>query len=171
MARQPSVLLVLPQLPQDPASGAARSLRTISEILAGGGFAVRALATTASELAGHQDAGEYLRAQGLSVSKTRASGGRPELSFDQNRISYRLLDTARLSFSAWPKLYGRQFDLMFDEEVQRFSPDIIFTYGGAPDDSRRRQRARRRGVKIVFGLRNLAYLTPGGLEETDAILS
>src|SRR5262249_30994838 len=44
-------------------------------------------------------------------------------------------------------------------------------YGGAPDDIPRRQRARRRGGEIVFGLRNLAYLTPRGLEGTDAILS
>jgi len=45
------LLLCLPQMPQDPASGAARSMRTICEMLAGSGWTVRVLATTATERA------------------------------------------------------------------------------------------------------------------------
>lgn len=162
---------MLPQLPQDPGSGAARSLHTICEMLADSGFAIRVLATTASELAQWQDAAEYLRAQGLHVTKTRTAGSRPELVFQQRGISYRLLDTARSPVFGWSKLYGRQFDLMFDDELKRFAPDILFTYGGTPEDLRRRRKARRCGVKVVFGLRNLGYLAPGSLDEVDAILA
>lgn len=166
----PSLLLVLPQLPQDPASGAARSLTTICEMLAPG-FHVRALATTATELARQQDAEAYLRSQAIRVTKTRKPGDRPELAFESGGIGYRLLDTARSSVTGWQKLYNRQFDLMFDQELQRFDPDVILTFGGSPDDVRRRRRARRLGVKVVFGLRNLAYLDPTGLDESDAILA
>jgi glycosyltransferase involved in cell wall biosynthesis len=171
MPRQPSVLLVLPQLPQDPASGAARSLNTICHMLAEAGFAVRALATTASELETKQKAEEYLHSLGLTVSTSRASGARPELVFVERGVSYRLLDTGHQAYLAWPKLYNRQFDGMFDQELRQFQPDILFTFGGSPGDEARRRKARRQGVKVVFGLRNEGYLMPGGIEETDAILS
>jgi len=39
------ILLALPQLPQDPASGAARSTRTMCEMLAAAGAEVHAVAT------------------------------------------------------------------------------------------------------------------------------
>jgi glycosyltransferase involved in cell wall biosynthesis len=171
MLHQPSLLLVLPQLPLDSGSGAARSLTTISEMAAGAGYRVRALATTATELAHKFDAFEHLTSQGLRVGRIRKPGDRPELTFENRGISYRLLDTAGARALSWQKLYNRQFDLMFDQELDRFNPDLVLTFGGNPEDVRRRRRARRRGVKLVFGLRNLGYLEPGGLAETDAILS
>src|ERR1700719_915801 len=120
MQRPPSVLLVLPQLPQDPASGAARSLKTACEMLSGAGFAVRSLATTAGGGAQWQDPAAYLRVQDLAVNVTRKHGQRPELAIEQRGISYRLLDTGRASVAGWQRLYNRQFDLMFDEELGRF---------------------------------------------------
>ena len=43
MSSSPRLLMVLPQMPQDPASGAARSMRTICEMLAGAEWTVRVL--------------------------------------------------------------------------------------------------------------------------------
>jgi glycosyltransferase involved in cell wall biosynthesis len=171
MQGPPSLLLLLPQFPLDTASGAARSLNTIAEMLAGAGFRVRALATTASELAHKQDAVQSLEQLGVRVNRSRRPGERPELKFESRGISYRLLDVAQASALAWQKLYNRQFDLMFDQELQGFAPDLILTFGGYPEDVRRRRKARRRGVKVVFGLRNLSYLQPPGVEEADTILA
>jgi hypothetical protein len=172
MPDRPSVLLVLPQLPHDPASGAARSMRSISAMLAAGGFAVRALAVTATERAQKEDTAAYLASLGIEPEVGRRDkGNRPELSFFHRGISYRLLDTAGTTFTGWQELYNRQFDRMFDEELEQFDPDVMFTFGGTPADVRRRRRARRRGVKVVFGLRNMGYLAPGALDETDAILA
>lgn len=171
MPRQPSLLLVLPQLPLDSGSGAARSLTTICEMAAGAGYQVRALATTATELAHKLDPLEHLTSQGLHVNRSRKPGDRPELAFESRGISYRLLDTANAGVLTWQKLYNRQFDLMFDRELDQFGPDLVLTFGGNPEDVRRRRRARRRGVKVVFGLRNFGYLEPGGLAEVDAILA
>src|SRR4051812_15236054 len=159
MSERPSVLLVLPQLPHDPASGAERSMRTISAMLAAGGFAVRALAVTATERARNENTAAYLASLGIHPEiGRRGKGDRPELTFLHRGISYRLLDTAGTTFTGWQKLYNRQFDRMFDEELEQFDPDIVFTFGGAPADVSRRRRARRRGIKVVFGLRNMGYL-------------
>jgi len=171
MPGQPSLLLLLPQLPLDSASGAARSLTTIAEMLAGAGYVVRVLATTATELPAKVDPVEYLASSGIQAARTRKTGDRPVISFEHRNLSYRLLDTARAPVHAWQKLYNRQFDRMFDAELEEFAPDILFTYGGTPEDVRRRRRARRQGVRVVFGLRNFGYLQPGGLDETDAVLA
>jgi len=138
---------------------------------AGAGFRVRALATTATELAHKQDAADQLQSLGLCVNRTRQPGDRPELGFESRGIACRLLDTGNAPVEGWRKLYNRQFDRMFDQEMERFQPDLVLTYGGHPDDVRRRRKARRQGVKVVFGLRNLGYLEPGGLDEVDAILA
>jgi hypothetical protein len=114
MPAQLSLLLVLPQLPLDSGSGAARSLTTICEMAASAGYRVRALATTATEPALKLDTVDYLRSLGFRVDRSRKPGERPELD---------------------------------------------------------RRKARRQGVRVVSGLRNMGYLAPGGLDEVDAILA
>ena len=169
-SRPPRVLLVLPQLPQDPAAGAARSLTIISEMLAAAGFAVRALAVTASQGAGHLDAPAYLDSLGINPQVERHVQRR-ELRFSQRGIDFRLLDVGELTLADWETALGRQFDRLFDDELRDFHPDIVFTYGGSGGERRRRVRARRHGAKLVFGLRNEAYLTPHSLDDVDAVLT
>jgi glycosyltransferase involved in cell wall biosynthesis len=168
------ILLVLPQMPQDPASGAARSVRTICEMLAGAGFAVHALATTATERGGRADAVEYLRAAGLDVTvipgHTKART-RPELRFRNRGIDYHLLHIGNRPMLGWEAVCGRQFDQLFDETLRSFQPDILFTYGGSPADKHRHKRARRQGVRVVFALRNEGYLVPGLFDEMDGVLT
>jgi hypothetical protein len=105
------ILLVLPQMPQDPASGAARSVRTICEMLAGAGFHVQALGTTASERGGQSHPVEYLRASGLHVTvipgHTEARS-RPELRFRHRAIDYHLLHVGNRPILGWEAVCGRQ---------------------------------------------------------------
>lgn len=155
------LLLVLPQLPQDPASGAARSTRTMCEMLAAAGAEVRAVATTASERTGRVDSVAFLRELGIecTVHRGRSEGRvRPELEFRDRGIDYRLLDVGPRDMHAWQKVVGSQFDLMFDRELHRFRPDLLLGFGGLPNDERRYERAKRQGVKVVFALRNQGYL-------------
>jgi glycosyltransferase involved in cell wall biosynthesis len=154
------LLYVIPQLPHDPASGAARSTRTICEMLAAAGFEVRALATTASESAQRFDVYGYLKSIGIQPAVERRvtkAQVRPELRFRYRGVEYRLLDTGPRDQLSWEKLNGRQFDLMFDDELKSFQPDILFAFGGMPGDTRRYERARRQGAKIAFALRNDNY--------------
>jgi glycosyltransferase involved in cell wall biosynthesis len=168
------ILLVLPQMPQDPASGAARSVRTICEMLADAGFMVQALATTATERGGSTGPLEFLRASGLEVTvipghtKARA---RPELRFRHRGIGYHLLHVGSRPVLGWEAVCGRQFDRLFDETLRAFRPDILFTYGGTPADLHRHKRARRQGVRVVFALRNEGYLVPGLLDGMDGVLT
>ena len=171
------VLIVLPQLPQDPASGAARSTRTIGEMLAASGATVRAVATTASERAGHTDTVAYLRELGVdpAIHRGRQKGSdRPELEFEDRGVHYRLLDVGRRDMMSWQKIVGSQFDLMFDRDLLSFQPDILLAFGGLPQDVRRYQRAKRQGTRLVFALRNLGYVNEAGralLSEMDGILT
>jgi glycosyltransferase involved in cell wall biosynthesis len=156
------LLLVLPQLPQDPASGAARSTRTMCEMLGAAGFIVHAVATTATETATKSDAVSYLRTLGIAPQVERGRGkprGRPELRFHHRGVHFRLLDTGPREMRGWQQIHGRQFDLMFDDELHSFRPDVLLGFGGLPGDVRRYERAKRQGVKLVFALRNEGYLS------------
>ncbi len=156
----PRLLLVLPQLPQDPASGAARSTRTICEMLAGAGFDIHAIATTATELSQQASSLPFLTAMGITPDVLPAGkrGRRPELLFEYRRVHYRLLDVGHRDMHGWQKIHGSQFDGMFDDELSAFRPDVILCYGGLPGDVARYERARRRGVRIVLALHNEGYL-------------
>jgi glycosyltransferase involved in cell wall biosynthesis len=173
-AANPRILFVLPQLPQDPSSGAARSLTTICEMLAESGFPVRALGATATESGARLDARAYLRGLGCDLQIAAGRTGnrvRPEIEFERRGIGYRLLDVGPRAVLQWERVCGRQFDLAFDDELHRFKPDILFTYGGSADDVRRHHRARRQGARVVFGLRNQGYMTPGFFDHVDAVLT
>ncbi len=169
------MLLVLPQLPQDPASGAARSTRTMCEMLATAGAEVRAVATTATERSGRADTVSWLRELGIQATVHRghtAERVRPEIEFSDRGIHYRLLDTGRRDMHAWQQTQNTQFDRLFDDSLRAFRPDILVAFGGLPNDIRRYERARRQGARIVFALRNAAYLTAHDLlASVDGILT
>lgn len=169
------LLLVLPQLPQDPASGAARSTRTMCEMLAAAGAQIRAVATTASERAGRADSISFLRDLNIEPTVHRghtANRTRPELEFIDRGIHYHLLDVGLRDMHAWQNVAGTQFDRIFDQELHSFRPHLLLAFGGLPGDVRRYQRARRQGAKIVFSLRNFGYTSaPDLLNSMDGILT
>ena len=164
MAHSPRLLLCLPQMPQDPASGAARSMRTVCEMLAGAGWTVRVLATTATERAKTTGTMAYFEGLGIDVVMNREVGWQAEFRFTHRGVQYVLLDGK-------PSFFPGQFDYMFDRAVLEFSPDILLAYGGKPEDRRRYERAREVGVKTVFALRNGAYQTPGFFDHFDGVLT
>ena len=152
----PRVLLVLPQLPQDTAGGAPRSLSTICEMLVAAGFRVRALAVSACGDVKTKPQ-DILRRLGIEFRIERHR--RTELLFEYRGIPYRILEVNGLGIMEWERIYGRYFDALFDEELRTFQPDVVFTYGGTEADRRRFHRAQNSGAKVVFGLRNEFYLS------------
>ncbi|MFI5337450.1 MAG: glycosyltransferase [Opitutales bacterium] len=173
----PQLLLLLPQLPHDPASGAARSMRTIGELLAAAGWSVRALATTASESGRSLVAPDFLRASGIAVA-VRAPNRRvykhdqPVLEFDgARRVHYQLLDTGGHSMLGWQEEHGAQFNRLYQRELAEHKPDLVFGYGGFPGDIERFTRARAAGCRVVFGLRNHGYKDATWLRDLDGVLT
>jgi glycosyltransferase involved in cell wall biosynthesis len=173
----PRLLLLLPQLPQDPASGAARSMRTICELLATAGWSVRALATTATESATPIDAQDYLQGLGLPAtirppSRAVYKHDRPVIEFaDPRGIHYQLLDTGALRMTGWQDAHGSQFNRLYQRELADHRPDIVFGFGGSPADVERFTRARAAGCKVAFGLRNLGYKDGAFLRDLDGVLT
>lgn len=173
----PRLLLLLPQLPQDPASGAARSLRTACEMLAAAGWEIRALATTATESAIALDAAEFLRAAGYAVTARAPNRGvyrhdRAVLEFTgQHGIFFRLLDTGSAPPHVWQDAHGTQFNRLFQRELTDFRPDIVFAFGGTLADIDRYRRAQAAGSKVIFGLRNQGYREAHWLRSLNAVLT
>ncbi len=166
----PRILLVLPQLPQDPSSGAARTAQTAAEMALESGFEVHALATTATERGIHTDPLSYLHSMGLQPEVRPASTkGSRELRFEQRGIRYTLLDTGRFAVTQWEKTHGRQFDRLFDDAIASFDPDILFTYGGLSGDMRRIRRARQKGIRVASCVFNMGYLHREFFLEVDAV--
>ena len=165
------LLLALPQMPQDPASGAARTAQTACEMAAQSGFGVRALGTTATERGITATATDYLCSAGTEFRQSTVAQRRV-LEFTQRGVSYRLLDTGKESPVSWEKAYGRAYDLLFDEELERFTPDLVLTFGGLPGDLHRHRRARQAGANVVFCLFNLHYLhAPQTFRNVSAVLT
>jgi glycosyltransferase involved in cell wall biosynthesis len=172
MARR-RLALLLPQLPQDPASGAARNLRSAVQLLAGGGYEVECLATTATELAVAVDPVTFLQNSGLAVqSETCNESSSRLLRFSHAGIAYHILDVGCCVPDRCQATHGRAFDALWLEMLRRFSPDIILTYGARDDDLNRHRLAREHGARIVFSLQNLAYLQHvHRLRDVDAVVT
>jgi len=168
----PRILLVLPQLPQDPTSGAARTSQTAVEFANDAGFEVRALATSNTERPLGTDPVEFLRALGCEPEVTPASArGSREFRFIQRGIPYTIVDTGLLGVGQWEKAHSHHFDRLFEEELDRFQPDILFTYGGHAGDIRRQKLARQRGVRVAIILNNWGYFDPDFFRAVDSVLT
>lgn len=173
----PRLLLLLPQLPQDPASGAARSMRTICAFLAHAGWEVRALATTATESAAPPPTHEFLQAAGLTAhvrppNRSVYRRDRPVFEFtDPAGIAYRLIDTANHRAFAADEEHRAQFNRLYHRELADFRPQVVFGFGGGPADIERFRRAQSSGAKAIFGLRNHGYRDAAWLKSLDAVLT
>jgi hypothetical protein len=167
----PRVLLALPQFPHDPSSGAARTATTICEMLAAAGFVVHSLATTASEGDDLLNVRRVLADGGLDINLTTERDGATILQYAHRGIEHMLLDTNESELSNWQESYGSKFDLLFDEELATFRPQILLTYGGQEGDVRRQRRARSLGCRVVFALFNLGYFSRGFFDHVDFVLT
>jgi glycosyltransferase involved in cell wall biosynthesis len=167
------ILLLLNQVPQDPNSGAAHSMRSTSEFLAINNVEINALATTATERTKDADHDGILRQiLPLDTARVQIEGGiHQALHFSAAGVRYHLLDTGNASPNEWENSHGQTFDNLFDKILRQYKPNIVFTFGGSPAERARQQRARQAGSKVVFGLRNLGYLAPGAFDHADAILT
>ena len=170
MAR--SVLLLLSQMPQDPGSGAARSMATNCELLARAGFGVRAVATTAVETSGVSDPADHLDSMGVSwdAGGLESAPGARVLGFERRGVTYRLLDVGATNPKSWQEEHGEAFDRLLDDELRSHPPEIVLTFGSRDPERARRARARATGATVVFALKNLSYFNKHAFGDVDAVV-
>ncbi|MBL8746972.1 MAG: glycosyltransferase [Phycisphaerae bacterium] len=169
-----SVLMLMSQLPHDPASGAPRSDRTVCEFLARAGFRVRCLATTATEQQQPGSALDILARSAVTpdtLTGADALGPRAVHRFTQRGIDYTLLDTARHGVESWMTEHNTQFNALLEQLIRHEMPDITYLYGGLPEERERRKRLRDAGSVIVFTIHNWGYLHPDAFEDIDHVLT
>lgn len=176
-----SVLLLFNQMPQDPSSGAARNVRSQCEILASGGFRVRALGTTATEHGGKADPLAILRDAGCTPkvralragkgARGKAGAGARLLEFESRGIHHTLLDVGVAKPQSWEPRLGPVFDRLVVEEVTEHPPEILFGFGGQPGEVRRRSLVRERGATVVMAVLNLSYFNRDAFRNVDAVVT
>jgi len=167
----PTVLANFIQLPQEPSSGAARSMRTICEFLASEGWRVQVLGNTATEGIIRLDPEAWLHSCGIEPELVPGPQGSRTFRFQDRGVDYVLLDTGSVNVSDAPQNDGDAFDQLFEELFSALRPDIFLTYGGWIAELDRRRRARERGCRVVFTIRNEAYMVPEAFADVDAVFS
>lgn len=156
-------LVVIPQDPFDTASGAAISTRTTADFLAGAGWRVRVVGTTA---------GEGLDSSISSVALDPAlSLPRPISRREKRGVKYALLEVGMLSIDEARRQLVESFDRLVAHEAQVDPPDIVLTYGSSEAEVARRLRLREQGARVVFTVHNVAYHHARSFAATDAILT
>lgn len=175
------VLLLLTQMPQDPTSGAARSLASYGRLLAAARdpngrprFSVRVVATTSRDGAQLErgKSPDALRALGCRVAVHAAprSHGRTVLAVDDAGLRCRLLDTGGGHHHLDP-LDEDALDALLADELRSHPPDIVLTFGAREREDRRRRACAATGASIVFAAALLDYLDrqPPLFDPPDAI--
>lgn len=164
------VLMVLSQLPHDPASGAAISMLAVARLLAEQGFEVASLSSSASEGGKPLELYPFLHRLGVRFEiDRRAAVGRgcPVARFTERGVRYTVMDTGPAPYRDWDFAHGGQFTRLLTQSLESFAPDVVFTYGGTPPEQTRRSLARSAGAALVFAVHNLGYLHPLAFNDVD----
>ena len=63
-----------------------------------------------------------------------------------------------------------EFLRLFDATIERFQPDVLVNYGGDRLSRQIRQRARGKGIAVVFALHNFNYTSSDAFRDCDAVV-
>ncbi len=159
----------------DHRSGAAHSMRIMTEWLAASGHECRVLATARFDGI-DMDATEHLAALGVPVkrlppSKEAGGGYRPTVQFEWHGIPVTMIMTRERDPRKIDKNEAPQFLRLFGVMAERYRPDIVYTYGGAPLVMQMLKHARQRGIVTVFSLRNHGYDDRRFYQNVDHVLT
>ena len=148
----PRLLLLMGQSPFDASSSAAQAMRSTATLLARSGWAVRCLATTATEngsehveLLLHRFGGALQRKGGVLLGQL-------------DRVEYQLFTAQPNRGHGWQQAVAVAYNTCYARLLADWRPQVLLTFGTDPEDAERREQARAAGVRVVFALHNLAYL-------------
>lgn len=170
----------------DPSSGAAVSTRDLMELFAARGIDARVLSTGILDYARETPLvqvldrleASYRRALALqSHDPGQAAEGQGvtggievfDLELDGVRVTLMPTSSSRIGRSPSPAESAAFLDLA-DQVFDRFRPQVLLTYGGHAVCRELIARARRRGIAVVFHLRNLEYSGPDLFEHVNGVV-
>jgi glycosyltransferase involved in cell wall biosynthesis len=166
-----TILVTFTQLPQEPSSGAARSIRTICEFLASGGWRVQVLGSTATEGLLRLDAPDLLRTLGIETEIASGPQSSRVIRFRDRGVAYVLLDVGSVHVLEARQSESDAYDQLFDSLLEDLRPGIFLTYGGWAVDRDRRCRAQSHGTRVVFTIRNEAFMQAANFIHVDTVFS
>ncbi|MFZ4575278.1 MAG: glycosyltransferase [Phycisphaerales bacterium] len=160
------IVLVMSQFPFDPASGAARSLRTMCEMLPPLGWDVCVVGNLRSGAASGDEPLAMLSKSGISAREEHGPTGAGSLRFVHKGVEYCLTREAGSAERSEKDLTS-----LLEAVSADFAPEVALTMGGSTWDRARRAGLRERGTPVVFGLRNHGYYHHAAFEDVDAVLT
>lgn len=158
----------------DPSSGAAVSTRDLLEMLAARGWACGVLCGPHLDYERGRPPEQVLRARGVPVQSARATAGGVAYTLHHaiaNGVPLTLYTPdGGKTYGRPGEAEGRTFLQLFDRVCGHFRPDVVLTYGGHWLARAAIERAKQRGLKVVFTLRNFAYRDASLFQSVDAII-
>ena len=179
------ILLAIHNAYTDSTSGAAYSMRILTQWLAQGGHDCRVLATARFDAKPPDNLEAHLAELGVPLQRRPASKafvrsvrkpanmlvGRPTVDFTLEGVPVTMLLTRAERQSQGERIEAEQFLFLLDDVFHQFSPDVLVTYGGHSLVQETMRRAKRRGVLCVFALHNFGYEDRRYFEHVDHVFT
>jgi glycosyltransferase involved in cell wall biosynthesis len=165
------VLLVTHNVYTEFTSGAARSVRTIMEWLAGDGHACRVLSAAWFEATANADLDPHLAQLGIAPRRRAVAGGCGVLDYTLAGVPVTVLATRDHNPHAPDRAEGRQYFLLFQDILREFRPEVVLTYGSHPVLIWALHDARASGAVTVRTVRAYGYENRDWFECTDRVLT
>ena len=179
------ILLAIHNAYSDSTSGAAHSMRILMKWLHEGGHDCRVLGTARFDARPPDSFDAHLAELGVPLRRAPAPKafvrsvkkpanvvvGRPTIDFALDGVPVTTLVTRAQRGSPPEKYELEQFLFHLEDCFHQFTPDVLLTYGGHPIVQEAMSRARRRGIRCVFSLRNTGYDDRRYFEHVDSVLT
>ncbi len=165
------VLLAVYNVYTEFTSGAARSVRTIMEWLAGGGHVCRVLSTAWFEATPGAELGSHLTQLGITARHLAVTGGCGVLDYTLAGVPVTVVETQHHTPNAPDRAEARQYYMLFQEILREFRPDLVLTYGNHPVLAGVLHDARARGAATVRTVRAYGYEHRAWFDDTDRVLT
>jgi glycosyltransferase involved in cell wall biosynthesis len=179
------ILLAIHNAYTDHTSGAAHSMRILMQWLAEAGHDVRVLGTARFDARPPASLAQHLAEHEISAKRqpppkgllravqrpANAGPGRPTFEFTLRGVPVTMLATSAARNTPAERFEADQLLFLLDHLLRSFAPDIVVSYGGHPVVHEVMRRARIKGSRVVFTLRNYGYEDRRHYEHVDHVFT
>jgi glycosyltransferase involved in cell wall biosynthesis len=165
------VLLAAHNVYTEFTSGAARSVRTIMEWLAGDGHACRVLSAAWFEATPGAELGPHLAQLGIAPRRRTVTGGCGLLDYTLAGVEVTAVETRDHTPDAPNREEAQQYFILYQQILRQFRPDLVLTYGAHPVLIGALHAARLHGAATIRTVRAYGYENRAWFDHTDRVLT